>query len=145
MNRILVLIVALMMWSGLAFAQDTRKYDEGVVVQVSSIRIKDGQSDNYMAWLAGPYKRLMDEQVKAGLVMSWSVYSRNPRSPQEANLYLTTVYPNMAIFDGLEDKVDAISSKELGESRAQGEKRYADRGSMREVLGSELIRELKIR
>jgi len=33
-----------------------RPYTEGVVSEISSIRTEPGKFDDYMAWLAGPYR-----------------------------------------------------------------------------------------
>jgi len=32
-----------------------------------------------------------------------------------------------------------------GQNRAQGEKAYGERGTMREILGTEIVRELKLK
>jgi hypothetical protein len=48
-------------------------------------------------------------------------------------------------MDGLDDKTEPLANKVLGQTRAQGEKAYADRSTLREILGSELIRELKLK
>lgn len=142
---IALLGLAMFCLSATGLAQSQRSYDEGAVVTVSSIRGKDGQWDAYMDYLAGPYKRLLDAQKEAGQILDHGVYATNPRSPSEPNLYLTVVYANMAALDGLEDKVERLAAKVLNESRAEGEKRYAERSTMREVLGSEMIREIKLR
>ena len=143
--RCAILALAMLCLSFTSLAQSQRSYDEGSVVVVSSIRVKDGQWDNYMAYLAGPYKRLLDAQKEAGHILDHGVYAANPRTPSEANVYLTVVYPNMAAMDGLEDKTEPLASRVLNESRAEGEKKYAERSTMREVLGSEMIREIKLR
>lgn len=140
-----ILALALFCLSATSLAQSQRSYDEGNVVVVSSIRVKDGQWDNYMAYLAGPYRTLMEAEKEAGVIVGHSVYAANPRSPDEANVYLTVVYANMAALDGLEDKSEPIVQKALNQSRAEGEKQYADRATMREVLGSEMIRQLSFR
>jgi hypothetical protein len=141
----LLMAVVLFLWAGASLAQSARSYDEGAVVVVSSIRVKDGQWDNYMAYLAGPYRRLLDAQKEAGVIVDWSVYATEPRSPADPNLYLTVVYANMAAFDGLEDKTEPLATRVLSQSRSDGEKKYAERSTLREVLGSERIREIKLR
>ena len=45
-----------------------------------------------MAYLAGPYRTLMEAEKEAGVIVGHSVYAANPRSPDEANVYLTVVY-----------------------------------------------------
>jgi len=124
---------------GVAGAAD-RPFSEGTVSVVASIRTEPGKFDDYLAWLAGPYKQLMEAQKAAGLIVDYAVYSTTPRSPQDPDLYLVTVYKNMAALDDFAAKSDPIAEKLQG-SMAEQNKAYVERGKMRTVLGSELIRE----
>jgi hypothetical protein len=138
-------IVGLLLCSAmsLASAQEAKPYKEGQVTSISYIKIKPGRFDDYMKWLATSYKDLMEANKKAGLITGYAVYSAQARSPHEADLILTTTYANMAALDRI-DEGDAVAAKVLGSNDAQN-KAYADRGAMREVLGSELIRELVLK
>ena len=82
-----------------AFAQD-RAWSEGPVTNVSSIRVVDGQFENYMDYLSKNWKPVMEEARKAGYVLSYAVFSAAPKTPQEPDLYLVVTYPNMATLDG---------------------------------------------
>ena len=108
--------------------------------EVSSIRTEPGKFEDYLAWLAGPYKQMMEAQKAAGLIVDYAVYATTPRSPNDPDLYLVTVYKNMAALDDLAAKSDPIAEKLQG-SMAEQNKAYVERGKMRTVLGSELIRE----
>ena len=131
----LVLIVA----SSLVHAQG-RPYKEGQVTDISYIRTKGGHFEEYMRFLDGPYKALMEAQKKAGLVVEYHVYAAEPRTPQEPDLFLTTTYANMAALDRIEEAI-AVAEKVAGSIDKQ-EKEAADRESIRDVLGSQLVREL---
>ena len=124
---------------GIAGAAE-RPYSEGKVSNVSAIRTEPGKFDDYMAWLAGPWKQMMEAQKAAGLIVDYAVYSSVPRTPQDADVYLITVFKNMAALDDLDAKSDPIAEKLQG-SMAEQNKAYIERGKMRTVLGSELIRE----
>jgi hypothetical protein len=124
---------------GVAGAAD-RPYSEGTVQNVASIRTEPGMFDAYVAWLAGPWKQMMEAQKAAGLIVDYAVYSAAPRSPQDADIYLVTVYKNMAALDDLDAKSDPLMDKLQG-SLAEQNKAYIERGKMRTVLGSQLIRE----
>ena len=50
----------------------------------------------------------------------------------------------MATLDGINDKFDAVTEKVEG-SVAKSNQNDIDRGSLREVLGSELIREMVLK
>lgn len=125
-------------------AQD-RSYTEGPVMEVTAVKIKDGQFDNYMKHLQTQYKRVMEAQKEAGIILGYTIYAADPRRPEDPDLYLTVVYPNMAAFDGLRDRSEAVSSKVTGQNTAQANTAFADRGTMRQILGSQLIRELKLK
>jgi hypothetical protein len=128
---------------GTASAAD-RVYTEGPVLEVSSIRTQDGMFDAYMAWLDGPYKQFMEAGIAAGVIVGYNVYAATPRGPDDPDLYLVTVYKNMAALDGLNEKSDAMSEKIFGdEQKASAD--TVSRGKLRTVLGSELIRELKLK
>ena len=142
MKRITMLLVSVLMFAvmGSVLAQDAKPYREGKVLQVSFIKIKPGQLNNYMKYLDGPYKANMEAMKKAGLITDYAVYRSQPRTPQDADLILTVAYPNMAALDR-SDEADAISTKVMG-PMASRDKASMDRESMRELLGSQLTREL---
>jgi len=82
----------------------------------------------------------MEAQKAAGLIVDYAVYATVPRSPQDPDLYLVTVYKNMAALDDFVAKSDPIAEKLQG-SMAEQNKAYIDRGKMRTVLGSQMMRE----
>ena len=124
---------------GTALADD-KPYKEGPVTDVAFIRVKDGKLQDYMTYLNTTYKAEMEAQKKAGLVTDYRIYEVPPRRPEDANLILTVSYPNYATLDRVTD-FEAVTAKVEG-SLKSADKGFADRGSIREVLGSELIREL---
>ena len=126
-----------------AVAQDSKYYKDGPVTNVSYIKIRPGKFDDYMAFLGTTYKGLMEANKKAGLILSYNIYSASPRNQNEPDLILTTTYANMAALDK-SDEADAVASKVLGEPASRN-KKTIDRGVMRDVLGSELIRELVLK
>lgn len=128
---------------GLCVAEDL-PYKEGTVSEVSSIKIKDGHFLDYWTFLSTSYKQEMDEAKKEGLIVSYTIFSATPKNPNEPDLYLVVEYPNMAALDGLDAKMSAIEVKLFGSLKQAGEK-SAERESIRTVLGSELIRELKFK
>ena len=129
---------------GICSAEEQLPYTEGTVSQVSSIKVKEGHFLEYMTYLSTTYKQVMEEAKKQGLIVSYSVYSASPKSPNEPDLYLLVEYKNMAALDGLDAKMNAISAKVFG-SLKQASQKDADRDSVRTVLGSELVRELKLK
>jgi hypothetical protein len=127
-----------------ALADDSKSYTEGVVKQVTAIRIKPGMFDAYMKWLDTTGKQIRDDEKKAGLIVDYAVYQAQPRSPHDPDLYLVITYKNMAALDGLSDRIEPLQKKIWG-TREAAAKASADRESMREVLGSELVRQLDLK
>ena len=123
-----------------AIGQEAKPYKEGQVTELSYIKIKPGKFDDYMKYLDTTYKALMEANKKAGLIVGYAVYSTQARSPQEPDLILATTYANMAALDRI-DEGDAVAAKVVGSTDVQN-KTFIDRGSMREVLGGQLVREL---
>ena len=139
----LVGLAAVFAVTGAALAAD-RPYSEGVVVNVSSVRTEPGQFEAYMAYLAGPYKQLMEEMKKAGIIVDYAVYQVVPRSPNDPDLFLTTTYKYMAALDGLDARSDAINEKVFGNLQQQSASTVS-RGKLRTLIGDELIREMVLK
>jgi hypothetical protein len=125
-------------------AQD-RSYSEGSVLNVSFIRIKPGMFDKYMKYLDTDYKRLMEAQKKAGIILDYGVYGSPERDDEDWNLALTVVYKNMAALDSLREKTEPISTRTLNASPEQMAQAGIERGAMRELVGSRLMRQLILR
>ena len=135
--------VALLVIGTVANAAD-RSYKEGVVYEITSIRTVEGMFDDYMTWLAGPWKTFMEAQKKAGVIVDYEVESASPRSPGDPDLWLVTTYKNLGALDNLDEKTDPISEKIFGGMQ----KANADavgRGKMRTILGSEIVRKLDLK
>jgi L-rhamnose mutarotase len=121
-----------------------RPYTEGSVLNVAAIRTEPGMFEEYMKYLAGPYKQLMEEQKKAGIILGYNIYVANPRSPDEPDLYLVTIYKDMAALDGMNAKTDPITEKLYG-GMDQQTTSTVQRGKLRTLIGDELIRELVLK
>ena len=148
MSRILlpILASALLMTSFTARAQsaDGVPYTEGAVVVLSYIRIEPGMFDEYMRYLAGTYKKVMDEYKEKGIIQDWGVYNAFPRSEDEPDLILTVAYKNWAALDGLRERTDPIAQRVWG-SLEESAKQNAARGKMRTSIGTETLQRLELK
>jgi hypothetical protein len=72
-----------------------RPYTEGPVLIVSSIRTEPGMFEEYMKYLAGPYKHLMEEYKKAGIIVGYSSTRRRHIHHTTRSLPVTA-YQNLA-------------------------------------------------
>ena len=127
-----------------ALADDSKSYTEGTVTTVTSIRTKPGMFDAYVKWLDTTGKQLREDEKKAGVILEYSVYSVMPRSPHDPDLYLTVTYKNMAALDGLDDREEPLTKK-IWATRDASAKAAVDRESLREILGTQLIRRLDLK
>jgi len=127
-----------------ALAEDARVYKEGPVTAVTYVKIKPGQFDNYMKWLDTSFKGENDALLEAKIITGYKVYGNQARDSHDADLILSVTYANMAALDNLNERTDAITEKFEGNLDKQNQG-FADRGSMREILGSKYIRELVLK
>ena len=141
-----LLFVGLMLaaTSLVATAKDEVPYSEGPVCELSYIKIKAGMFDAYMSWLANDWKKLNEEYKKAGIILDAQVYATRARNPHEADLILCVTYKNMAALDNMDARTAAIDAKFWG-TRQKANEASIDREKMREVLGSELVKELVLK
>jgi hypothetical protein len=119
-----------------------RPYADGPVTIVSSIKVVDGQFENYMSYLNANWRRAMEEAKKTGLVSDFHVYGAQAHNPSEPDLYLVVTYPNMAAFDGIDEKMDAIQTKVTKMNYKEADEASGKRVVMRELLGQMMVREL---
>ena len=137
-------ILTLALGSGTALAADDHVYTEGNVLDVTSIRTKPGMFDEYMKFVSNAWRKEQEELKKQGLVVDYAVYEAIPRSPADPDLYLVVTYRNMAAFDMLMEKSEAVEKTIFG-SMAAGQKAAVDRESIRTILGSQVIRQLNLK
>jgi hypothetical protein len=127
-----------------AIADDSKSYTEGTVSNITSVRTKPGMFDTYMKYLNTTYKQLLEDQKKAGIVLDYGIYRATPRSPHDPDLYLVVVFKNFGALDGLDDRIEPLTKK-IYATREAGNKASADRESIREILGSQLIQKLNLK
>ena len=137
LNKGICGIVALVAASALTTPvyADGRDWNDGPVINVSSIRTVDGHFDDYMHWLATTYKQQQEAAKKAGLIPSYRVIVIEPRGPNEPDVLLVTEFKNWAALDHLGSKFDQISAQVEGSVDAAA-KSEVDRAKIRTVLGS---------
>jgi L-rhamnose mutarotase len=123
-----------------ARAPDERQYADGPVTDVAYIRVEYGRFEEYVDWLNSTWKPTMEAMKKAGLIIDYKVFSANPKSADQPNIFRMITFENMAALDkGIE--LEAVAKKVIGSTPVQNEARV-NRNEYRKLLGSELIREL---
>ncbi|MES2070662.1 MAG: hypothetical protein V4488_09965 [Pseudomonadota bacterium] len=139
----LFLFAALFAVCNIANADDVKYYKEGNVTEVTYVKTKLGHFEDYMKFLDLKYKKEMEAYKKAGLIVGYAVYGASPRKPSEPDLILIVTYPNMATLDKIEQFENI--GRQVSGSMEQQSKETRDRNEWREILGSELVRELVLK
>src|SRR5690242_7546072 len=75
---------------------DDKPYTDGPVVNVAGIRTEYGKFDEYMKFLATTWKQEQEAEKKAGLILSYSVMTVEPRGVDDPDVYLVITYKNWA-------------------------------------------------
>ena len=144
MKRSSLLLAALISAFCISVSAQDANYTEGAVSQVTAIQVTQGHMDEYMKYIRTDWKPSQEALKKAGIIVDYSVYSTTPRTPNDPDLYLLVTYANMAALDNLDERADPVTEKVIG-PRAKVEKGVSDRNAYRKILGTEQIRELKIK
>ena len=120
--------------------QDERQYTDGPVTDVAYIRVEYGRFEEYVDWLNSTWKPTMEATKKAGLIIDYKIFTAIPKSEDEPNIFRMITYENMAALDkGIE--LEAVAKQVIGTTEVQNKARVS-RNEYRQLLGSELIREL---
>jgi 3-hydroxy-3-methylglutaryl CoA synthase len=128
-----------------ASAQDhSRGWEQGNVVQVTNVHIKDGMFNAYVNDLNNVWRKFLEAQKKDGSVVDYAMYS-NPNSREgEPDLILSVTYANWAAFDISIEYFEKIGANVLGSTE---EMRTAniDRSALREIGSTTVLREIKFK
>jgi hypothetical protein len=112
--------------------------------EVTGVVLKDGGSLSYANFLAKEWKADQEFAKSKGWIRSYAVFSNAYPRKGEPHLYLVTVserLPSGAETDKRDDEYTAWKKK----SNAQLVKEYGNRAEVREIQGSLLLQELKIK
>lgn len=133
-----VILISICMSEGIA---QQRSYKEGSVWEISFVKTKLPYFNDYMTNLGNGWKKVMDEAKKEGLILNYMVLSSQASNPKDWDLMLMIEYKNMASMDGLEDKMEKISSRLFGSEDTQ-QQNAKSRNELREILGGRTARQL---
>jgi hypothetical protein len=136
------LAASLLLAASPALAKDDNApaFENGVVLDVSSIQTKDGHFNDYMRWLSTDWKRQEEAMKKAGVILDYHVYLVSNQRAGEPDIFLTQTYKNMAVFDASQAQQYALQAKIAG-SIAKSDQGQSARGSMRTLMGDVMMRE----
>jgi hypothetical protein len=136
--------------AGLAFtgvsasAQDQRVYDHGPVIAVSHVKVQPGQLNAYMSNLNSVWRRGLEDQKRRGEVLDYRVYQNMAPGIGGPDLVLVVTYRNAAVMDTSLDEMDRRTAALQGSVGAANQA-TVDRGRLRTIMGSDLMRELRFK
>jgi hypothetical protein len=141
MRKIFAAFATLALFSipALAAAEDP-VWEKGTVWDYGEIKTVDGHFDDYMKWLAGPWKEQQEAMKKAGMIRSYKVLLVADPRKDEPDIILATEYANMAAFD-ISTKQEYAMGEKIWGSLSKASQEQAARGAIRTVLGDKVVRE----
>jgi hypothetical protein len=120
-----------------------RPWTLGSVWAIDFIRVKPGHVLDYGRELAASWKKVLDEQKKQGLVLSYKILTGFPANRDDFSHMLMVEFPNYAVFDQ-QEKMDAVVKKVFGSLGGVNEM-FRKREEIREAIGSRMLRELVLK
>ena len=118
-----------------------RTYENGPVWTVGYVETKPGMFDDYMAYLAGPWKVLQEAGKKRGDILAYHVLSVDSPREHESDVILLIEYKNMAVFDRALSELDQDTTTAFG-STVGSNKAAVKREDIRVLHGGVSAREL---
>ena len=126
-----------------ATAQVYKYYSPGTIWTVTTIRVKPGMDQAYLAYLDSDFKKESDAQVKAGYMKSYKIL-RTMDDDSSWNFLVLREYKSLAALEADAEKSDALALQTSGNDDVQM-KGYEDRSKIREVLATKTARELMLK
>jgi hypothetical protein len=121
------------------------KYNEGPVERVVLIDILPGRFDAFMADLKENIVPIWQAEKEAGLIEDYQMFLNTTGSgPDDWDFGFSLRYKNMAVLDGLADKVYGIRMKQYGDHTAE-QKVIEKRVENAKVISSMLLRDITLR
>lgn len=128
-----------------ATAQDNeRGWDQGHVVQVTEVHIKDGMFNAYINDLNNVWRKFIEAQMEEGDVIDYSMFSNPDKREGEPDLYLTVTYKNWAAFDRGVEYFEQLGQEVMGSTKEMREANI-DRGELRTIGSTYTLREIRFK
>ena len=132
----------------LSYSQSEELYDSGTVWSCTFVRTGANVTDDYLKGLKNTWDATMKEAVKAGFVKSYKILLGNAANQEDFNLILMIENENMAAFDPnptRKAKMDEIQKKISENMKGEFDKTVSNYENIRELLGTKVMREIKLK
>jgi hypothetical protein len=134
--------------SNISYSQTDDVYDSGTVWSVTFVRTGANATDDYLKGLKNTWDATMKEAVKEGLVKSYKILLGAAANQEDFNLMLMIENENMAALDpnpSRKAKMDEIQKKISSNMKGEFEKTVSNYENIRELFGTKLMREIKLK
>ena len=142
-----LIILFVLGFNNSAYSQDD-VYDEGTVWTLTFVRTGANVTEDYLKDISKTWKAFMDEAVKEGYVKSYKILRGPAANEDDFNIVLMIENENMASFDPdaeRDAKMDAIEKKIKESMKDNYEKTIKNYESIREILGTKVMREIYLK
>ena len=139
-----LMLAAITFGSTLSAQDDTRNWENGYVMDVTHVHVKDGKFNAYMNDLNNVWRKFMEKGIKNGNIISYGMFSNDSNREGEPNLILTVTYKNWAVFDMSQDELDKIGKEVFG-SLEKGRSANVNRGELRTIGTNLRLQEIKFK
>ena len=142
-----LIILFVLGFNNSAYSQDD-VYDEGTVWTLTFVRTGANVTEDYLKDISKTWKAFMDEAVKDGYVKSYKILRGPAANEDDFNIVLMIENENMASFDPdaeRDAKMDAIEKKIKESMKDNYEKTIKNYESIREILGTKVMREIYLK
>ena len=131
--------------SGSVLAQDhSRGWEQGHVVQVTEVHIKDGMFNAYINDLNNVWRKFLEAQIEEGDVISYGMYANPDQREGEPDLFLTVTFKNWAAFDRGVEYFEELGTRVMGSTDEMREANI-DRGELRTIGSSYTLQEISFK
>lgn len=140
MKRFIVLIALLLPFS--VFAAEGDPHEWGTYWTVTGVDTKPGRFNDYLADLKANYRRSLDMQVADGKVKSYTMFANVHARDGEPDLWLLVEWNSGAdMLDTPVEYFEGLTAKIFG-SMDKGQTANIDRGQLRTIMSTSLLREM---
>lgn len=114
------------------------------VIELTYIKVDEGQLDTYLAGLKDTWVRANDIGVELGQISSYGIYTV-PYGNNEVNLVLRITYPDMAALNADKARYDAFIAAWGEQNMASANETVRELyNQIRKIKGTYIFRELKM-
>ena len=144
-----VTITGLLTFQTAAHAQTARvaleTYEEGPVWQIMKFRAAPGKSELHLKNIATAWEHQLKLAVEKEVLVDYKILTKWSSSPDDWNIMVIEVFPNMASYDTFLEDWAAIDAETIDTPDFQERLTHLKSTSDTQFLGTEFAREVRLK